>query len=268
LQGLQTLSGVSAEELDKFIVKELVDNALDAGDEQHSGPCPIVPVSSTVKDGMLELRVSDNAFGVNEEAIQKIADLTRKYSSRFGYKYPTRGSMGHAWKIILGATHALWKNASNKNQPEYPIIIYNHETRNQYVLRLEYDEEARVVLDKSVVVEEEVGEPTGTTVTVRLPLYRPEWANSNRHLGTIFEFALFNPHVLLTYNGERFPPLTNKDLHSKIRESIHWFSFEEFHQRVKATAKDYPETTLSEFIQGFRGFSGFHQCRKLLNRPA
>lgn len=266
LHGLQTLSGCVPQELDQFIVKELADNALDAADEQHSGNHPSVQVWSSVKDGVLELKVSDNAFGIDNEAIRKIADLTRKYSSRFNYKYPTRGSMGHAWKLILGATYALWNNAGRKNEPEAPITIYNHKSNTQYALRLEYDEEAKVVLEKKKVPNVSIEETTGTTVTVKLPIFNPEWAKDDRHHLTVFQFALFNPHVLFTYNGKRFSSLTEKDIHAKIRESAHWFSFEEFHQRVKATAKDYPETTLGQFVSGFRGFSGFHQQKALLDR--
>ena len=76
------------------IVKELVDNALDAAEQV--GAAPRVRVTAT--DRMIE--VVDNGPGIPGDVIDDILDFSVRVSSREAYVGPWRGAQGNALKTI------------------------------------------------------------------------------------------------------------------------------------------------------------------------
>ena len=103
LQGLSTLTGCEATNLDALIMKELVDNGLDAA----SGGKPRIAVAFETGDGFLTLTVRDNGEGMPSSDIERIVDYSRLYSTKFHDRTPTRGALGNAYNILLGAPYAL-----------------------------------------------------------------------------------------------------------------------------------------------------------------
>lgn len=83
------------------IVKELVDNALDAAEE--AGVPPQVRVTAT--DKMIE--VVDAGPGIPGDVIDDILDFDMRVSSREAYVGPTRGAQGNALKTIVLMAFAL-----------------------------------------------------------------------------------------------------------------------------------------------------------------
>jgi hypothetical protein len=83
------------------IVKELVDNALDACEE--AGIAPIVSVSVDAEG----IEVTDNGPGLPPQTVKDILDYTVRVSSREAYASPTRGAQGNALKTILAMPYAL-----------------------------------------------------------------------------------------------------------------------------------------------------------------
>jgi hypothetical protein len=83
------------------VLKELVDNAVDACEEAEIAPV----ISITVKRGLIV--VEDNGPGIPAKTIEGILDYSIRVSSREAYASPTRGAQGNALKTILPMAYVL-----------------------------------------------------------------------------------------------------------------------------------------------------------------
>jgi hypothetical protein len=83
------------------VIRELIDNALDACEE--AGITPVVRV--TVANS--RIRVRDNGPGLPPDTVASILDFTTRTSSREAYLAPDRGRQGNALKTILAMPLAL-----------------------------------------------------------------------------------------------------------------------------------------------------------------
>jgi DNA topoisomerase VI subunit B len=100
---LTAQTGHGASEWPLVILKELVDNALDACEEAGYPPDIHVDVSLT------QIVITDNGPGLSSETIEDILDYSVRVSSREAYVSPTRGAQGNALKTILAMPFALDK---------------------------------------------------------------------------------------------------------------------------------------------------------------
>jgi DNA topoisomerase VI subunit B len=96
---LQT--GHPASDWPLVVVKELIDNALDACEEAG-----IAPVIEVAVDGN-SITVTDNGPGLPEATLDGVLDYTSRTSSREAYVSPTRGAQGNALKTVLAMPYAL-----------------------------------------------------------------------------------------------------------------------------------------------------------------
>jgi hypothetical protein len=85
---LQNQTGHGVAQWPLVVLKELVDNALDACEEAEVAPV----ISIAVDPGSIV--VEDNAGGIKTSTIKSILDYTIRVSSREAYVSPTRGSRG------------------------------------------------------------------------------------------------------------------------------------------------------------------------------
>ncbi len=85
----------------QVVVKELVDNALDAAEETGTAP----QVEVTVTENLIEVR--DNGPGIPGDVVDGVLDFGVRLSSREAYVGPTRGAQGNALKTILAMPFAL-----------------------------------------------------------------------------------------------------------------------------------------------------------------
>src|SRR4030095_5844965 len=83
------------------VLKELMDNALDACEEAEVAPV----ISITVKPGSIV--IEDNGDGIKTGTIRSILDYSIRVSSREAYVSPTRGAQGNALKTILAMGYVL-----------------------------------------------------------------------------------------------------------------------------------------------------------------
>jgi len=83
------------------VLKELVDNALDACEEAGIAPEVSIAVDET------GITVADNGPGLPEETIKGVLDFTVRVSSREAYVSPTRGAQGNALKTIVAMPFVL-----------------------------------------------------------------------------------------------------------------------------------------------------------------
>jgi DNA topoisomerase VI subunit B len=95
--------GHSVNEWPLVVLKELIDNAIDACEEADAAPHLEIEVSTAERT----IRIADNGPGIASETIDDILDYTVRVSSREAYVSPTRGAQGNALKTILAMAFAL-----------------------------------------------------------------------------------------------------------------------------------------------------------------
>jgi hypothetical protein len=98
---LQNQTGHSVYEWPLVVIKEAIDNALDACEEAEVAPS----IAITVEEGAIVIQ--DNAGGIDAATIEGILDYTVRVSSREAYVSPTRGAQGNALKTILAMGYVL-----------------------------------------------------------------------------------------------------------------------------------------------------------------
>jgi hypothetical protein len=98
---LQNQTGNGVEEWPLVVLKELMDNSLDACEEAEIAPV----ISIAVEPG--SITIHDNGAGIALKTIESILDYSIRVSSREAYVSPTRGAQGNALKTILAMGYVL-----------------------------------------------------------------------------------------------------------------------------------------------------------------
>ena len=102
---LQAQTGQSVSKFGEVVLKELIDNALDAC--ESAGIDPVIHIGISATPDRMRLCVSDNGNGISDSVINSILDFDTRTSDKAAYKAPTRGAQGNAFKTIIGIPHAL-----------------------------------------------------------------------------------------------------------------------------------------------------------------
>ena len=89
------------------VIKELVDNGIDACEE--AGIAPVIKVTITIgkKRKPTRIVIEDNGPGIPAETVTGLIDYNVRISSREAYISPTRGRQGNALKTILPMAYVL-----------------------------------------------------------------------------------------------------------------------------------------------------------------
>lgn len=83
------------------VVKELVDNSLDACEEQGVAPEITVAIDES------GITVADNGVGIPPEVVDRLLDFSVRISSREAYVAPDRGAQGNALKSLVAMPFVL-----------------------------------------------------------------------------------------------------------------------------------------------------------------
>ena len=158
---LQNQTGHGVEEWPLVVLKELMDNALDACEEAEVAPV----ISITVQPGSIV--VEDNGNGIKTSTIKSILDYSIRVSSREAYVSPTRGAQGNALKTILAMGYVLDRERQDNNAEAVGVTII--ETRG-----IEHRIEFRVdhVNNEPKITHTTSPSPvkTGTRITIKWPV--------------------------------------------------------------------------------------------------
>lgn len=242
------------------ILKELVDNALDACED--AGVAPEIAVTV----GQDFIRVGDNGPGLPASTIDGVLDFSVRISSREAYVAPDRGAQGNALKTLVAMPFVL---DGQRGQVEIAALG----TRHHIVLEVDRIRQEPVVQHHKAPAPEV---RTGTVVTVH-------WPNSAssllaearaRFLQITDAYAFLNPHVTLTTDwfGERRRVKATTRGWPKWRPSDptspHWYTPEHLARLISAylahDADAGHERTVRELVAEFRGLSGTAKQRKVL----
>src|SRR5262249_6929980 len=83
------------------VIKELLDNALDAAEESQIAPKVAVTITAA------GITVTDNGPGIPVDTVAGILDFDVRVSSREAYVAPCRGAQGNALKTLVALPFVL-----------------------------------------------------------------------------------------------------------------------------------------------------------------
>lgn len=254
-------TGHQASEWPLVVLKELIDNALDACEE--AGIAPMI----TVAAGEAGIEVTDNGPGLPAETIKSVLDYTVRVSSREAYVSPTRGAQGNALKTLVGMPFALDPGIGEV------LVIEAREVRHTISCAVDPIRREPVIKHR----EEPAGRRIGTSICVRWP----DSPRSNlpgvkaRFLQIADDFTWLNPHLTLTVDwfGERIKVEATNPAWQKWKPSDptspHWYQPQHLERLIAAYIADDQDNgrlhTIREFISEFRGLSGSAKQKVVLD---
>jgi hypothetical protein len=267
---LETQTGHYEDEWPLVVLKELVDNALDAAEEAE-----IAPVISIAVKGN-SITVTDNGPGIPATTIDGVLDYSVKVSSREAYVSPTRGAQGNALKTLLPMGYVL--DDRHGEQATGKTMIEANGVSHQIIFGVDHiKQEPKIehTMKPSAVAR-------GTKITVNLPpglregrdgmilVSRVEYSK-NPFLRLAESYAWLNPHLSLrvTWNGERVidikasNPTWQKWLPT-WPTCAHWYDASRFRRYMAAHIAYRGNITVREFISEFRGMAGTAKQKQVL----
>ena len=176
-------TGHQPEDWPLVVLKELVDNALDACEEAGIAP------EIAVRVGAHGITVSDNGPGLAEKVVEDVLDFSVRVSSREAYVAPDRGAQGNALKTLVAMPFVLDGKTGTVEVAargvRHEITFAVDPIRQQPVIRHERR-------DGNV--------KTGTLVTVRWPHSASSILEdaADRFLQIADDYTWLNPHLTLT----------------------------------------------------------------------
>jgi DNA topoisomerase VI subunit B len=253
---LQAMTGQPKTDFASVVLKELVDNALDACETAGVKPEVCIRVNEDAEEGRIDITVLDNGPGVPPKVVDKVLDYSVRVSDKAAYRSPTRGAQGNALKTVVGIPYALGV--------EEPVVIEGRGTRHEIRPWVDPAGTLRIKHAKSEARPRETYKSAVTLATTWEDQdFEPEyWAAA---------FAMFNPHATITFEhardgdascetykravGEGWRKYTPTDL-----TSAHWYSsaslkrlvFSHIAHAEHNGGRDLP---LGEFIRQFKGLS-------------
>jgi DNA topoisomerase VI subunit B len=271
---LQNQTGHAVYDWPLVVLKELIDNALDACEEAEIAP--VISIGVDVGAGVIT--IEDNGVGIGTDTIKSILDYSIRVSSREAYVSPTRGAQGNALKTILAMGYVLDREEVGKDTDAVGMTII--ETRG-----VEHRIEFRVDhINNQPKISHDIAPSSvrvGTKITLKwskasledLLFHRGDQGESFKRLAE--SYTWFNPHLTLvgTWNGEQFINVAaTNPLWEKWRPrnptSPHWYDETRLQRYMAAhVARDSDLQrcqTVREFIVEFRGLSGTAVQRKIL----
>jgi hypothetical protein len=273
---LVTQTGHPRNEWPLVIVKELLDNALDACEEADIAP------AVTVTADPAGITVTDNGPGLAEATLQGALDFTVRVSNREAYVSPCRGAQGNALKTLLPMPSVLDPEGGK-------LVVTSNGRRHEIACRADPISQRPAITDDA---QDLAGRKTSGT-SVRLE-WRPKEAKGFDRMAEPWElwafflghcfpatlyalvegFALFNPHAAITldwfgkHTSWPATDLTWKKWKPHQPTSSHWY--EQWHlERLLGAYITHErdagtDRLVSEFLAEFDGLAGSAKRTKVL----
>jgi hypothetical protein len=279
-------TGHEAHQWSRVIIKELVDNGIDACEEAEVAPVIKVMITTGKSRKPTRIVIEDNGPGIPAKTIAGVIDYDVRISSREAYISPTRGRQGNALKTILPMAYVLGGKIKGETWIEargvrHRILFTVNQVRQEPVVK-DLRSSSRIT--------------TGTRVTVFWP---SEMIETDDEYGwrdndpveidhdviskLLREFIWVNPHLTLRFTVDGKAVFRHDAINpswTKYRPcdatSAHWYSLEQFERPAGALIardhefrKKHPGTTrekitVREFAAQFRGMSSTDKQKQVL----
>jgi hypothetical protein len=174
VEGLQQKAGVNRDKLRRLVLKEITDNALDAGAK--------VNVGKLSGGGYF---IEDNGAGIDgsPQEIARLFSIARPMISSKLLRLPTRGALGNGLRVVAGAVLAS----------DGSLVVITRNRRMQ--LRPEHDGNTTVMQTKAVKF------PTGTRIEIDFGPAIPK----DQHALCLAKVAIMMASVGESYAGRTSP---------------------------------------------------------------
>jgi hypothetical protein len=270
---LITQTGHGRHEWPLVIVKELLDNALDACEDADVAPALGVTADPA------GITITDNGPGLPEATLRAALDFTVRASNREAYVSPCRGAQGNALKTLLPMPRVLDPDGGK-------LIVTAHGRRHAITCG------ADPISQRPAIIDDATDSPASCGTSVRLEWHpdeggppRSPWGLWPFYLGgdyyfpTQFHalvegFALFNPHATITLDwfGETTTWEATDAAWKKWKPhrptSPHWYELRHLQRLIGAYVTHEREAgddrLVSEFIAEFDGLTGSAKRTKVL----
>jgi len=261
-----------ASEWPLVIVKELIDNSLDACEEAEIPP--VLEVRIDADNGVIQ--IVDNGPGIPATTVTGILDYSVRVSSREAYVSPTRGAQGNALKTIL-AMAFVRDGDDGRTLIEAQGLSHSIKFRVDQI-RLEPTIDLRTKRSAT---------KNGTRFTVFWPNIQYEGdesyidgleQNQNELIELVSNFTWLNPHLSLQlfWNDELL--LNHIATNAKWTKwlpcdptSAHWYDQQRFERYMAAHIASQEKHgrekfTVRDFIAEFRGLTSTIKRKRILTR--
>jgi Histidine kinase-, DNA gyrase B-, and HSP90-like ATPase len=248
------------------VLKELVDNALDAAEEAG-----IAPVISITVNGN-SITITDNGPGISAKTIEGVLDYSVRVSSREAYVSPTRGAQGNALKTILPMAYVI--NERDGEDACGKTVIEANGIAHHITFSVDHIKQE----PKIAHTTQQSSVTGGTRITVALPPFHWQGDEYNLveyskqgFLALAESYEWLNPHLSLrvTWSGDRVidarasNPAWEKWLPS-WPTCAHWYDQSRFRRYMAAHIAHRGDITVREFISEFRGLTGTAKQKAIL----
>jgi DNA topoisomerase VI subunit B len=258
------------------ILKEVLDNSLDACEEAGIAPEISVNVNVGPEGGPSEIVLADNGPGIPAAVVEKIKDYSIRVSSREAYVSTTRGAQGNALKCLLAMPFVLDGERGR-------VEIEAQNVRHDLTFRVDR------IRELPVIDHPREDKPTvGTTLRIHWPADRgdreEEWENNKprfilehcrkRFLQIAADYAFLNPHLTLRVRwGDeeiRFERTTSAwdKWTPSMPTSACWYQPQHLGGLIAAyVTNDEAEgrvRLVREFVSEFRGLTGTAKQKQIL----
>jgi hypothetical protein len=274
-------TGHASYEWSRAIVKELVDNSIDACEEAEVVPVIKVTITTGKRGKPTRIVVEDNGPGIPSTTITGIIDYDIRVSSREAYVSPTRGRQGNALKTILPMGYVLGGKIKGETWIEargvkHCILFTVNQIKQEPIVQ-DIQSRSRVT--------------NGTRVTVFWPSEIPtdkDWpcentVDADEVRDLLKQFIWVNAHLTLQFIVDGKTILRHRASNpqwTKYRAcdatSAHWYNLGQFERYAGALIdrdlefrKRHPrsmreKTTVRDFIAQFRGMSATDKQKRVL----
>lgn len=262
-KGLQSLTGQPPNHWIRYVVKEVIDNSLEASDH----PEIIVKLDEN-KNGGCNLSIRDNGTGLTKKIIFAIfKDVDSFGGNKRHYKTPSRGNQGNALMTVLGIQNLLG----------HPLYVTSNNSRYKIEI-IKNDIEDRYEVDISRTDVENIH---GLQIKLQGELYRFtsdefHYLLENEIRDVIISFGELNPQATFSFikNDEeviRFDRRKNCAVQTLAMNGgttgkAIWFSPNDFLERMKADFRAVPNLKTSDFIKEFYGLSSYKKKKTVLDK--
>jgi DNA topoisomerase VI subunit B len=258
-KGLTAQTGQGRDNFGSVVIKELVDNAIDAS--EYAGVSPIIGINVKSGLGLHIISVSDNGNGISGDTISRILNFQTRTSDKAAYRTPARGAQGNALKTLIGMPYALGIDE--------PIFIQSMGTKHSIKAWLDPSGKLRIdhqETDSSVISGTIASVPIPYSISVNpakwargFSLFNPhcsfsvkieeiEWANDHAKSEVIFD------EIYQNTADDRWNKFSTKDTPSAF-----WYDLSAFKRLVYCYISDAQtggtDILLRDFIMQFRGIS-------------